>query len=103
MFNNTWKWAGEFRKSEKNIGINWLHIPVKIKELCEDVHYQFDHKTYSKREIAVRFHHRLVKIHAFSNGNGRHARLIADLLINDTIQIFKKNWIQFSKKINLSE
>jgi Fic-DOC domain mobile mystery protein B len=66
---------------EKNIGINWLHIPVKIKDLCDDVLYQLDHESYSKDEIAIRFHHRLVWIHAFPNGNGRHARLMADLLI----------------------
>lgn len=81
MFNNTWKWAGEFRKSEKNIGIDWFQIPIKIKDLCNDVNYQINHKTYSKEEIAIRFHHRLVWIHTFSNGNGRHARLMADLLI----------------------
>jgi len=81
MFNKTWKWAGDFRKSEKNIGIEWPYISVKIKELCDDVHYQFDHTVYSNDEIAVRFHHRLVWIHAFPNGNGRHARLMADLLI----------------------
>jgi Fic-DOC domain mobile mystery protein B len=81
MFNKTWKWAGDFRKSEKNIGIQWLYIPVKVKELCDDVVYQLNYQSYSKDEIAVRFHHRLVWIHPFSNGNGRHARLIADLLI----------------------
>jgi len=81
MFNKTWKWAGQFRKSEKNLGIAWQHIPVKIKELCDDIQYQLDHETYSKDEIAIRFHHRLVWIHAFPNGNGRHARLMADLLI----------------------
>lgn len=81
MFNKTWKWAGEFRRSEKNIGIDWLHIPVKVKELCDDVQYQLDHESYSKDEIVIRFHHRLVWIHAFPNGNGRHARLMADLLI----------------------
>jgi Fic-DOC domain mobile mystery protein B len=81
MFNKTWKWAGKFRTSEKNIGINWSHISVKIKELCDDVQYQWNHKTYSGDEIAVRFHHRLVWIHPFPNGNGRHARLMADLLV----------------------
>jgi Fic-DOC domain mobile mystery protein B len=81
MFNETWKWAGRFRKSEKNIAIHWPQIPIKIKELCDDARYQLDHSIFSKDEIAVRFHHRLVFIHPFSNGNGRHARLMADLLI----------------------
>ncbi len=81
MFNKTWKWAGQFRKSEKNIGIAWKKIPEMLKTLCDDVQYQIDHKTFSHDEIAIRFHHRLVFIHPFTNGNGRHARLAADLLI----------------------
>jgi Fic-DOC domain mobile mystery protein B len=81
MFDKTWKWAGQFRKSDKNIGINWTQISIKTKELCDDVRYQLDHNTFSKDEVAIRFHHRLVWIHPFPNGNGRHARLMADLLI----------------------
>ena len=81
MFNKTWKWAGQFRKSEKNIGVAWKKIPEMLKALCDDVQYQIKHTTFSHDEIAIRFHHRLVFIHPFPNGNGRHARLSADLLI----------------------
>jgi Fic-DOC domain mobile mystery protein B len=81
MFNETWKWAGTFRCSGKNLGVDWHTIPVELKKLCDDVSYQLEHKTFSDDEIAVRMHHRLVWIHAFPNGNGRHARLMADLLI----------------------
>jgi Fic-DOC domain mobile mystery protein B len=80
MFGETWKWAGEFRKSDKNIGVDWLKIGVELKKLLDDTQYQIEHASYPPDEIAVRFHHRLVAIHPFSNGNGRHARLIADLL-----------------------
>ena len=81
MFGETWKWAGEFRKSDKNIGVDWLHIGVELKKLLDDVRYQIDHATFPADEIAIRFHHRLVAIHAFPNGNGRHARMMADLLV----------------------
>lgn len=81
MFNETWKWAGTFRHSGKNIGVDWYTIPVELKKLCDDVKYQWENKSFSDDEIAVRMHHRLVWIHAFPNGNGRHARLMADLLI----------------------
>jgi len=81
MFNKTWEWAGEFRTSGKNIGVYWAQIPMKLHELCDDISYQLDHNAYSKDEIAIRFHHRLVFIHAFANGNGRHARLMADIFI----------------------
>ena len=81
MFGETWRWAGVFRHSDKNIGIDWLHIGVELKKLLDDAHYQIELKSHPADEIAVRFHHRLVAIHPFPNGNGRHARLMADLLI----------------------
>jgi len=81
MFGETWKWAGEFRKSDKNIGVDWLTIGVELKKLLDDAHYQLEHASYPPDEIAARFHHRLVAIHPFPNGNGRHARLMADLLV----------------------
>lgn len=81
MFGETWKWAGEFRKSDKNIGVDWFHIGVELKNLLDDVRYQIEHGTFPVDEIAVRFHHRLVAIHPFPNGNGRHARMMADLLV----------------------
>jgi Fic-DOC domain mobile mystery protein B len=81
MFGETWKWAGDFRKTDKNIGVDWLKIGVELKKLLDDAHYQIEHASYSPDEIAVRFHHRLVAIHPFPNGNGRHARLMADLLV----------------------
>jgi len=81
MFGETWRWAGEFRKSNKNIGIDWPKISVELRKLLDDVHYQIEHASCPPDEIAVRFHHRLVVIHPFPNGNGRHARLMADLLV----------------------
>jgi Fic-DOC domain mobile mystery protein B len=81
MFNKTWKWAGQFRKTNKNIGIDWPLIATHLKHLLDDIHYQLSYKTYDIDEIATRFHHRLVSIHLFPNGNGRHARLMTDLLL----------------------
>lgn len=81
MFDETWRWAGTFRRSEKNLGVSWHVIAAEVKKLCDDVHYQLAHATFPDDEVAIRFHHRLVWIHPFPNGNGRHARLMADLLI----------------------
>ena len=81
MFGETWRWAGDFRKSDKNIGVDWLHVGVELKKLLDDVRYQIELHTFPADEIAVRFHHRLVVIHPFPNGNGRHARMMADLLV----------------------
>ena len=81
MFNFTWSWAGKFRKSNTNIGSPWELIQGELKALCDDIRYQLEHQVYPLAELAVRFHHRLVLIHPFPNGNGRHARLAADLLL----------------------
>ncbi|HEV7163856.1 MAG TPA: mobile mystery protein B [Gammaproteobacteria bacterium] len=81
MFGETWRWAGQYRTSGKNIGVDWARIPEEIRLLCEDMRYQREHHTYPVDEFATRFHHRLVSVHPFANGNGRHARLMTDLLL----------------------
>jgi Fic-DOC domain mobile mystery protein B len=81
MFDQTWKWAGQYRNTEKNIGVPFHEIREQLGGLVGDVRYWIENQTYSADEIAMRFHHRLVQIHPFPNGNGRHARLLADLLV----------------------
>lgn len=80
MFDQTWKWAGIYRITEKNIGIPHYQIREALAGLLGDVRYWVEHQTYEPDELAVRFHHRLVWIHPFANGNGRHARLMADVV-----------------------
>lgn len=81
MFSDTWTWAGRFRRSLKNIGVAPEAIPERLHNLLVDVKYWIEHQTYSIDEIGCRFHHRLVAIHPFPNGNGRHARIITDGLL----------------------
>lgn len=81
MFDDTWRWAGRFRNTNKNIGVDYPMITTELKKLLDDVHYQFTNRTYAIDEIAYRFHHRLVSIHPFPNGNGRHARMLTDILL----------------------
>lgn len=86
MFGRVWKWAGQFRTSDKNIGIAKERIGVELRNLCADTKAQIEHASYPPDEIACRFHHRLVWIHPFPNGNGRHARLITDLLLEKILR-----------------
>lgn len=81
MFGDVWKWAGAYRKTPRNIGIEAYRIPMEVRTLVDDVRYWVANSTYPPDEIAIRFSHRLVSIHPFPNGNGRHSRLVADLLI----------------------
>jgi len=81
MLGEVWRWAGDFRSSERNLGIPFYEIPVSVRQLLDDVKVWIERNSYPPDEIAVRLHHHLVQIHAFPNGNGRHARLMADLLI----------------------
>ena len=82
MFEDTWQWAGQFRTSNKNLGVDKNQIRIEIKNLLDDCRYWIDHKVFVEDEIAVRFSHRIVTIHPFANGNGRHSRLIADILVS---------------------
>ena len=81
MFGDVWVWAGEYRITERNIGVAPYQISIKIMQLFDDLKFWIDNKTYSNHEIAVRLHHRLVQIHPFPNGNGRVSRLMADLVL----------------------
>jgi Fic-DOC domain mobile mystery protein B len=81
MFGEVWQWAGSYRQTERNIGIEAYRIPAEMPAMFDDVRYWVEHETYPPDEIAVRLHHRLTAIHPWPNGNGRHARLMADLLI----------------------
>ena len=81
MFGDVWQWAGTFRATERNIGVEAYRIGMELASLLSDIRYWIEHKTFPPDEIAIRFHHRLVSIHPFPNGNGRQARLAADLLI----------------------
>ncbi|MBE0648035.1 MAG: mobile mystery protein B [Bacteroidales bacterium] len=82
MFNHIWKWSGQIRKSNKNIGVDKYLIPVELRKVIDDCKYWIANDSFPPDEIAVRFKHRLVKTHIFPNGNGRHSRLCADILIS---------------------
>ncbi len=94
MFGNVWRWAGTFRRSQKNIGIEWMQIPVALHQLFAEVTAWLECESFPPDEIAARFHHRLVAIHAFSNGNGRHARLMADILLVHLLGQKRFSWGQ---------
>lgn len=81
MFGDVWSWAGKYRTTARNIGIDACRIPMDVLAMFDDVRYWVEHRTYEPEELAIRLHHRLVSIHPFPNGNGRHARLMADLLV----------------------
>ncbi|MFC1665876.1 mobile mystery protein B [Pseudomonadota bacterium] len=81
MYGNVWRWAGQYRTTGKNIGIDAYRIPTALRQLVNDCRYWIENRTYEPDEIAARFHHRLVSVHCYPNGNGRHARLAADLLL----------------------
>lgn len=81
MFGHVWKWAGKFRTTQKNLGSDYWQVPIDLRMLLDDVLLWHSEKTFESMELAIRFKHRLVSIHCFSNGNGRHSRLMADVII----------------------
>ncbi len=92
MYGNVWRWAGEFRKSSRNIGIDPWQISTALKNLNDDAVLWVENKTFGPDEIAVRYKHRLVSIHCFPNGNGRHSRLMADIIVSKIFRLPVFSW-----------
>ncbi len=82
MYDKVWNWAGQFRQTDKNLGISKWQIPTAVKALNDDALFWVKNNTYTPDEIAIYYKHKLVAIHCFPNGNGRHSRLLADIIIN---------------------
>lgn len=92
MFGNVWRWAGEYRATGKNIGVPAWQIAMELRTLCADTAAWLEHGSYPPDEIAVRFHHRLTVIHPFPNGNGRHARLMTDIVLVHLLKQPRFTW-----------
>ena len=93
LFGDVWAWAGTFRKTGKNVGCEAMYIGVELKKLLDDGEYWVANKTYPATELALRFHYRLVTIHLFPNGNGRHARIMADVLLTHVLHVEPVDWV----------
>ena len=92
LFGSVWKWAGTFRRTEKNIGVDPIQVAIQLRQLLDDARYWVEHDTYSPKELAARFHHKLVFIHPFPNGNGRHARIMADAVLTKLLNEPAIDW-----------
>ncbi len=98
MLKDVWKWAGDFRLTEKNIGIKFYQVPTALKQLNDDCLFWIENKSYNEDEIAILYKYKLVSIHCFSDGNGRHSRLMADIIISN---IFNKDYYSWGGNANL--
>ena len=92
LFGSVWKWTGTFRRTEKNIGVDPIQIAIQLRQLLDDAKYWVEHGTYSPKELAARCHHKLVFIHPFPNGNGRHARVMADAVLTKLLNEPAIDW-----------
>lgn len=92
LFGDVWDWAGSFRRTGKNIGVDPIQIGVQLRQLMDDAQYWAKNDTYPASEAAIRLHHRLVYIHPFPNGNGRHARIMADAALERVYKAQPIDW-----------
>jgi len=92
LFGEVWKWAGTFRRTEKNIGVDPIQIAIQLRQLFYDASFWVENSTYPSKELAARFHYRLVFIHLFPNGNGRHARIMADAVLTKVLDEPPIDW-----------
>lgn len=103
LFGRVWKWAGSFRKTEKTIGVDPIQIAIQLRQLLDDARFWIENDTYPPKELAVRFHHKLVYIHPFPNGNGRHARIMADALLTKRMSEPEIDWAGGCKLEHMNE
>ena len=103
LFGKVWKWAGSFRRTEKNIGIDPVQISIQLRQLLDDARYWVESRTYPPMELAARFHHKLVYIHPFSNGNGRHSRVMADAVLTKLLDEPAIDWAGGKKLEQMNE
>lgn len=94
MFGEVWDWAGKYRRSEKNLGVKFHLIGTSLKQLNDDCFFWIENHSFSEEEIAIRYKHKIVNIHCFANGNGRHSRLMADIIVS---HLFNKNIFSWSR------
>lgn len=92
LFGDVWKWAGQFRRTEKNIGVDPVQIAVQLRMLLDDARYWADRGTFAPLEAGAQFHHQLVQIHPFPNGNGRHGRIAADTYLAERFSHAPIDW-----------
>ena len=92
LFGDVWEWAGKFRTTGKNIGVDPYVISIELRKLLGDVEYWLTNKTFEPYEAAIRFHHKLVYIHPFPNGNGRHSRIMTDALLIKKCGLVAIDW-----------
>jgi Fic-DOC domain mobile mystery protein B len=92
MYAGVWKWSGEFRQTDKNIGIDKHQVAVALKQLLDDGLYWIKQHSFPDEEIAIRIKHRIVQVHCFANGNGRHSRLLADLIMEKIFHLSFFTW-----------
>lgn len=103
LFGEVWNWAGTFRTTGKNIGVDPLQIGVQLRAALDDASYWADRGTYAPKEAAVRLHHRIVLIHPFANGNGRHARILADALLEKVYGVKPIDWTAGADLMKMNE
>lgn len=98
LFGDVWTWAGQYRLTEKNIGIDPRQISMQLRMLLGNARHWAQNGVYSPLEAAARLHHRMVQIHPFPNGNGRHARVAADIMLEN---VYKRAPIEWASGLNL--
>ena len=92
MFGNVWRWAGTYRTSGKNIGVPVGMIHEELAKLLGDAHFWVEQRSMPDDLIGATFHYRFEYIHPFPNGNGRHGRLMTDLLMQRKLGAERFSW-----------
>ena len=81
LYGDIWMWAGRWRQYEVNIGVAPEHIAVELRSAMGNIGYRWERAAdWTPRELGVAVHAEAVRVHPFTDGNGRTTRLLADLV-----------------------
>lgn len=77
LYGDIWQWAGRFRSRDMNIGVSFAHIAVELRMAFDSILYRWEHTAdWTARELGIAAHAETVRIHPFTDGNGRTTRML---------------------------
>ncbi len=96
LYGDIWTWAGKYRQRELNIGIAPESIAAELRTSLQNMLYRFEHTAdWDARQFGIAVHAETVRIHPFTDGNGRTTRLLANLIFlaaQDGEQLQEYDW-----------
>jgi Fic-DOC domain mobile mystery protein B len=85
MYDDVWEWAGDLRSvtgARPNIGVPPEMVPIELGRVAMEFNWEWQNSDQTNLlPFIAKYHHALVWVHPFNNGNGRWSRLACDVVM----------------------